>query len=112
MGRKFDGNEKWFKAKYALGEEAGSYAIHGGGVPVCVKGSSKKKIIWLWSRVCRSLLGMLRRKGPNNDGLVMSSCKLFLERRWQKICSHETLDSIFRTLMSLEPFRRRTGWGI
>lgn len=38
MGRKFDGDEEKFRAKYMLGEEAGLYAIHGGGFPVCVKG--------------------------------------------------------------------------
>ena len=38
MGRKFDGDEEKFGAKYALGERAGEYAIHGGGVPVCVRG--------------------------------------------------------------------------
>ncbi|KAF2643147.1 hypothetical protein P280DRAFT_496844 [Massarina eburnea CBS 473.64] len=38
MGRKFEGDEGAFAKKYALGEGAGSYAIHGGGVPVRVKG--------------------------------------------------------------------------
>ncbi|KAJ7185489.1 hypothetical protein C8R46DRAFT_1342743 [Mycena filopes] len=32
------GNEVLFAAKYALGESAGQYAIHGGGFPVRVKG--------------------------------------------------------------------------
>lgn len=32
------GDEAAFKAKYALGETAGDYAIHGGGWPVRVKG--------------------------------------------------------------------------
>ena len=30
--------EKEFAQKYMLGESAGSYAIHGGGVPVRVRG--------------------------------------------------------------------------
>lgn len=38
MGRKFGGDEAKFSDKYMLGSEAGSYAIHGGGVPVRVKG--------------------------------------------------------------------------
>lgn len=38
MGRKFDGDEDEFKRKYALGERAGDFAIHGGGVPVRVRG--------------------------------------------------------------------------
>ncbi|PVH95653.1 hypothetical protein DM02DRAFT_600503 [Periconia macrospinosa] len=38
MGRKFGGDEDAFAKKYALGERAGDYAIHGGGVPVKVKG--------------------------------------------------------------------------
>ena len=37
MHVKFEGDEKAFGAKYGLGpEEAGSYAIHGGAVPVRV----------------------------------------------------------------------------
>lgn len=32
------GNEKAFAEKFMLGERAGDYAIHGGGVPVRVKG--------------------------------------------------------------------------
>ncbi|KAJ7634687.1 hypothetical protein FB45DRAFT_909562 [Roridomyces roridus] len=32
------GNEAFFAAKYALGDAAGQYAIHGGGFPVRVKG--------------------------------------------------------------------------
>ncbi len=35
---KFQGDEKAFAAKFMLGESAGDYAIHGGGVPVRVKG--------------------------------------------------------------------------
>ena len=35
---KFQGDEKAFAAKFMLGESAGEYAIHGGGVPVRVKG--------------------------------------------------------------------------
>ncbi|OCT54402.1 hypothetical protein CLCR_00922 [Cladophialophora carrionii] len=40
MSNKFKGDEAEFARKYALGTgpEAGSYAIHGGGVPVRVKG--------------------------------------------------------------------------
>ncbi|KAK3168301.1 hypothetical protein OEA41_004748 [Lepraria neglecta] len=43
MNRKFAGSfemsgEKEFAQNYMLGESAGSYAIHGGGVPVRVKG--------------------------------------------------------------------------
>ncbi|KIW72136.1 hypothetical protein PV04_00356 [Phialophora macrospora] len=40
MHNKFQGDEAEFARKYALGmgPEAGSYAIHGGGVPVRVKG--------------------------------------------------------------------------
>lgn len=38
MGRKFKGDEEDFAKKYALGESAGQYAIHGGAVPVRVKG--------------------------------------------------------------------------
>jgi len=35
---KFSGDEAAFAAKYALGGGAGEYAIHGGGVPVRVRG--------------------------------------------------------------------------
>lgn len=38
MHNKFSGDEPAFAAKYGLGESAGSYAIHGGGWPVRVKG--------------------------------------------------------------------------
>ncbi len=38
MHNKFKGNEKDFAEKYALGGEAGGYAIHGGGVPIRVRG--------------------------------------------------------------------------
>ncbi|KIW98678.1 uncharacterized protein Z519_00339 [Cladophialophora bantiana CBS 173.52] len=38
MHNKFKGDEEAFSRKYMLGAEAGSYAIHGGGVPVRVKG--------------------------------------------------------------------------
>jgi uncharacterized protein (UPF0303 family) len=39
MHVKFEGDERAFAAKYGLGpEEAGRYAIHGGAVPVRVKG--------------------------------------------------------------------------
>jgi len=38
MHNKFGGDEPAFAAKYALGEEATQYAIHGGGWPVRVKG--------------------------------------------------------------------------
>ncbi|ETW83023.1 hypothetical protein HETIRDRAFT_242829, partial [Heterobasidion irregulare TC 32-1] len=38
MHCKFQGNEVAFAAKYGLGEAAGQYAIHGGGVPIRVTG--------------------------------------------------------------------------
>lgn len=38
MHHKMRGNEKMFTEKYMLGETAGEYAIHGGGVPVRVTG--------------------------------------------------------------------------
>lgn len=38
MHCKFDGDEKAFAEKYGLGPDAGSYAIHGGGVPIRVVG--------------------------------------------------------------------------
>ncbi|KND92569.1 hypothetical protein TOPH_02872 [Tolypocladium ophioglossoides CBS 100239] len=39
MGCKFDGDEAAFAAKFALGPDAaGGYAIHGGGVPLRVRG--------------------------------------------------------------------------
>ncbi|KAK4545214.1 hypothetical protein LTR36_003393 [Oleoguttula mirabilis] len=38
MHNKFAGDEPAFAAKYALGNSAGSYAIHGGGWPVRVRG--------------------------------------------------------------------------
>ncbi len=38
MHEKMMGNEGKFRDKYALGDRAGEYAIHGGGVPVKVKG--------------------------------------------------------------------------
>lgn len=38
LGRKFDGDEGAFTAKFMLGESAGNYAIHGGGWPVRVRG--------------------------------------------------------------------------
>jgi uncharacterized protein (UPF0303 family) len=36
---KMHGDEKAFADKYMLGQTAGEYAIHGGGVPVRVKGA-------------------------------------------------------------------------
>ena len=38
MGRKLYGDEAAFAAKFSLGERAGDYAIHGGGVPIRVHG--------------------------------------------------------------------------
>lgn len=38
MHNKMHGDEEAFKKKYMLGEAAGEYAIHGGGVPVRVHG--------------------------------------------------------------------------
>jgi uncharacterized protein (UPF0303 family) len=38
MGRKLNGDEELFAKKLCLGSSAGEYAIHGGGVPVQVKG--------------------------------------------------------------------------
>jgi uncharacterized protein (UPF0303 family) len=38
MHNKMQGNEKAFAEKYMLGQNAGEYAIHGGGVPVRVQG--------------------------------------------------------------------------
>ncbi|KAH7400827.1 hypothetical protein DE146DRAFT_476420 [Phaeosphaeria sp. MPI-PUGE-AT-0046c] len=38
LGNKFGGDEEAFKAKLGLGERASEYAIHGGGVPIFVKG--------------------------------------------------------------------------
>ncbi|KAH8811412.1 hypothetical protein F5884DRAFT_273391 [Xylogone sp. PMI_703] len=38
MHVKFHGDEKAFAEKYGLGERAGEYAIHGGAVPIRVKG--------------------------------------------------------------------------
>jgi len=38
MHCKFSGDEKVFAEKYGLGNAAGEYAIHGGGVPIRVKG--------------------------------------------------------------------------
>jgi uncharacterized protein (UPF0303 family) len=38
MGQKFKGDEVAFAAKYGLGQNGGDYAIHGGAVPVRVKG--------------------------------------------------------------------------
>ena len=39
MSVKFSQNEKAFAEKYGLGpDEAGSYGIHGGGVPIRVQG--------------------------------------------------------------------------
>jgi uncharacterized protein (UPF0303 family) len=38
MHNKMQGDEKAFADKYMLGQSAGEYAIHGGGVPVRVKG--------------------------------------------------------------------------
>ncbi|OAQ92507.1 hypothetical protein VFPFJ_04248 [Purpureocillium lilacinum] len=39
LGRKFGGDEAAFAAKFAMGpESAGGYAIHGGGVPLRVRG--------------------------------------------------------------------------
>ena len=38
MHAKFGGDEHAFAAKFALGTQAGYYAINGGGVPVRVKG--------------------------------------------------------------------------
>ena len=36
LARKLNHDEAHFKAKYSLGESAGEYAIHGGGVPIRV----------------------------------------------------------------------------
>ena len=38
MHNKMHGDEEAFRKKYMLGESAGQYAIHGGAVPVRVKG--------------------------------------------------------------------------
>ncbi|KAI7125161.1 hypothetical protein KC352_g32181, partial [Hortaea werneckii] len=38
MHNKFQGDEPAFAAKYGLGDSAGSYAIHGGGWPLRVRG--------------------------------------------------------------------------
>jgi len=38
MHNKFSGDEVAFAAKYGLGATGGEYAIHGGGVPIRVKG--------------------------------------------------------------------------
>jgi len=38
MSCKFNGDEVAFAAKYGLGNSAGEYAIHGGGVPIRVAG--------------------------------------------------------------------------
>ena len=38
MHNKMKGNEKAIAEKYMLGQAAGEYAIHGGGVPVRVMG--------------------------------------------------------------------------
>jgi uncharacterized protein (UPF0303 family) len=38
MHNKMQGNEKAFAESYMLGQNAGEYAIHGGGVPVRVEG--------------------------------------------------------------------------
>ena len=38
MSNKFAGDVKQFAEKYGLGQRVGEYAIHGGGVPVKVKG--------------------------------------------------------------------------
>jgi uncharacterized protein (UPF0303 family) len=38
MHNKMEGDETGFANKYVLGESAGEYAIHGGGVPVRVNG--------------------------------------------------------------------------
>jgi uncharacterized protein (UPF0303 family) len=38
MHVKMEGNEQKFREKFMLGEQAGTYAIHGGGVPIRVRG--------------------------------------------------------------------------
>jgi uncharacterized protein (UPF0303 family) len=38
MHCKFSGDEMAFREKYGLGNSAGEYAIHGGGVPIRVTG--------------------------------------------------------------------------
>ena len=39
MGRKFEGNEECFAAKFGISnEKAADYAIHGGAIPIRVKG--------------------------------------------------------------------------
>ncbi|EUC35104.1 hypothetical protein COCCADRAFT_91639 [Bipolaris zeicola 26-R-13] len=38
LQNQYGGDEEAFKAKLGLGETAGQYAIHGGGVPVFIKG--------------------------------------------------------------------------
>lgn len=37
LNRKMNGDEELFKARYQLGDSAGEYAIHGGGVPIRVR---------------------------------------------------------------------------
>lgn len=37
LHNKFNGDEELFKAKMGLGDRAGEYAIHGGGVPIYVQ---------------------------------------------------------------------------
>lgn len=38
LHNKYEGDENKFKARAGLGDRAAEYAIHGGGVPVFVKG--------------------------------------------------------------------------
>jgi uncharacterized protein (UPF0303 family) len=38
MNIKMESNEQLFREKFLLGDRAGTYAIHGGGVPIRVKG--------------------------------------------------------------------------
>ncbi|KAF9696913.1 hypothetical protein EKO04_004644 [Ascochyta lentis] len=38
LQNRFQGDEEGFRVKMGLGDKAGEYAIHGGGVPVFVKG--------------------------------------------------------------------------
>jgi uncharacterized protein (UPF0303 family) len=38
MHVKMEGDEQKFREKFLLGEQAGTYAIHGGGVPIRVRG--------------------------------------------------------------------------
>ena len=71
MHNKFQGNEAKFAEKYALDAKAGEYAIHGGGVPVRVKGVEGVVAVIVVSGL----------KQDQDHGVIMETLEEFLEQQ-------------------------------